>query len=54
MSFREGESLGSEWKREFGRSAGNEIYSVVAKESKFFGAFIDYKFALAAMQAHAK
>ena len=44
----------AEWKRIVGRSAGNEIYHVVAEESKFFGEYIGYRFAHASQLAHAK
>ncbi|CAK8690807.1 unnamed protein product [Clavelina lepadiformis] len=50
----EGENLNSIWKMEFGKSAGNEIYSVVAVNSKFFGEFVGCKFSNAAMMAHSK
>nr|CAB3258119.1 potassium channel subfamily T member 2 [Phallusia mammillata] len=50
----EGNNLKSSWKRDFGRSAGNEIYSVVAKESKFFGYYLGCKFSHAALHAQSK
>nr|XP_039272908.1 potassium channel subfamily T member 2-like isoform X1 [Styela clava] len=50
----EGNALKAEWKQHFGKSAGNEIYHVIAEESKFFGEFIGYRFAHASQLAHAK
>nr|XP_026694653.1 potassium channel subfamily T member 2 isoform X1 [Ciona intestinalis] len=50
----EGNNLNCRWKRDFGRSAGNEIYSVVAQESKFFGEYVGSSFTEASVSAHSK
>uniref|UniRef100_H2ZJZ2 RCK N-terminal domain-containing protein n=1 Tax=Ciona savignyi TaxID=51511 RepID=H2ZJZ2_CIOSA len=49
----EGNNLNSRWKRDFGRSAGNEIYSVEAQASKFFE-YIGSSFTDASVSAHSK
>jgi len=52
---REGRNLQTSWKREFGKSAGNEIYYCEeVGESRFFGELVGIRFSRAAVSAHVK
>lgn len=44
----------TDWKVHINRSAGMEIYDVVAKDSKFFGRYIDHPFPQVASNVHRK
>ena len=48
----EGQKSTEPWHRIYGFHSGNEIYDIIAGESKFFGDFVGKTFAYASFYAH--